>query len=259
MNLHFEEFGRGETVLFIQGVGCGGASWRPQIDVLQQRFHCVSFEVQELWFDSFITIDCAVKEVLGLLDHLGVKTAHLVGHSMGAVIAQEIGMAHPEKVKTLSLLCPFYRGKDAVSLSLGMLKHGFATTVGTKPMRRRAFACMVSAPQYIKNLGVERVVRELTSLLQRDLAEMPRYVRMQLKALSRNDSRILLDKLRSIRSLVIAGKYDPISNLCTVNHLSDAICANSRYTLANGSHALPIQNAAEVNRLLISHISNSSI
>jgi pimeloyl-ACP methyl ester carboxylesterase len=78
--------------------------------------------------------------VVGLMDALGIERAHIVGNSMGGRVAIEVGLAYPERVGALALLCPavaFVRREFALLVrllrpELGMLPHSFGRTVVEK-------------------------------------------------------------------------------------------------------------------------------
>jgi pimeloyl-ACP methyl ester carboxylesterase len=71
--------------------------------------------------------------MLGLMDELGISRAHIVGNSMGARIAIEIGLLEPERVRALGLLCPavawlrrgFHPIVRLLRPELGLVPHGF--------------------------------------------------------------------------------------------------------------------------------------
>jgi pimeloyl-ACP methyl ester carboxylesterase len=61
------------------------------------------------------------EDAKALMDAAGWNSAHVIGHSMGGVIAQQLALDCPKRVRSLSLLCTFARGKDAARL-----RHGFS-------------------------------------------------------------------------------------------------------------------------------------
>jgi pimeloyl-ACP methyl ester carboxylesterase len=63
-------------------------------------------------------------DTVALMDAQGWPWAHLIGHSMGGVIALEVALAARHRVRSLSLLCAFPWGRDATRLTPGMLWTG---------------------------------------------------------------------------------------------------------------------------------------
>ena len=133
--------GDGPGVLFIQGVGVVGEGWRPQVDALSRHFTCISFDNRgigaSLLEDGALSIDAMAGDAIAIMDAEGIDRFHVVGHSMGGVIAQAVALQAPTRVRTLSLLCTFARGRDATALSWPMLVMGLRTRIGTRAMRRR--------------------------------------------------------------------------------------------------------------------------
>jgi pimeloyl-ACP methyl ester carboxylesterase len=258
----YERVGVGEPMLFIQGVGCAGCTWKPQTDGLREQFDCLRFDNrgigQSRGETGQLTIEQMVKDAIGLLDALKIERTHVVGHSMGGVVAYELALRHPARVKSLALLCTFHRGKDVLAPTFALLKHGLLTNVGTLSMRRRAFARMVSSPSHIATLGIDAVVENLSDVFQRDLAKLPPVASRQLRALSRHDSTSKLHELATIPSMVIAGQHDPIGRPAGARRLAEAIQAKKLYILEEESHALPIQSPEKVNSMIETHAKQSS-
>ncbi len=83
--------------------------WFGWIPAIARRYTVISqdlrgFGASEVPDDSKpITVERLVEDALGLLDHLGVARAHVVGLSAGGYVGQRLAMAHPERVATLAL------------------------------------------------------------------------------------------------------------------------------------------------------------
>lgn len=232
-------------VLLVQGVGLAGRAWSPQVERLQRHYDCVTVDNRGLGGSTGDTtglrVETMVEDLRQLVESLGLRRVHLVGHSMGGVIAQEFALRHPGYVRSLVLMCTFSRGKDAVTPSLAMLGHGIATSVGTSQMRRRAFARMVMPRAYIAERGMNRVIDELETTFGRSLAEPPNVVRAQLRALSRHDSQARLAELGRIPTLVLCGTHDPIALPRYGRRLAEGIGTARFVEVADASHALPVQ------------------
>src|SRR5215813_6930463 len=92
--LYFELQGQGEPVLFIQGCGVAGSGWDPQVQELAGSFRCLTFDNRGMGRSVGATDKLSVKQMaadaLALLDAMGWDRAHVVGHSLGGVIAQQL-------------------------------------------------------------------------------------------------------------------------------------------------------------------------
>ncbi len=106
--LHYLRAGAGDPMLLIQGMSATHLAWgRPFLGELERSFECVIFDNRGMGLSGhaelpFTTADMA-GDAIGLLDALGIESAHVVGISMGGMIAQELALANPERVRTLTL------------------------------------------------------------------------------------------------------------------------------------------------------------
>ena len=153
-SIHVERAGLPDSdgvtpVLLIQGVGVAGSAWRPQLSALGSQFPLAVFDNRGIGKSPGRpgTIAEMGDDVLKVLNLLEWPTAHLVGHSLGGVIAQQAALLAPERVRSLSLLCSFANGAVVLRPSLPSLWLNLRTLIGTKEMRRRAFFEMVRDPK----------------------------------------------------------------------------------------------------------------
>src|SRR6185503_4034510 len=207
VDLHYELTGCGPPVLFIQGVGVVGEGWRPQVTGLKHNFRTLIFDNrgigQSLPCRGPISIEAMAVDARALLDAVGWESAHVVGHSMGGVIAQQLALDCPTRVRSLSLLCTFARGKDGGRLTPATLWMGLRTRLGSRRMRRRAFLQMLMPEEYLRTANEDELASRIGRLVGRDLSEQPPILLQQLRALGRHDSSPRLAELASIPSLLI--------------------------------------------------------
>src|SRR5262245_13053429 len=106
--------GNGPPVVLIQGVGVSGAAWQPQVEALSTNFSCLWLDNrgfgQSLPMAGLLTVELMAEDVLALMNAQGWKSAHIVGHSLGGLIALYIAKLAAPRVKSLSLLCTFPSG-----------------------------------------------------------------------------------------------------------------------------------------------------
>ena len=98
--------GSGETVLFLHGVGGGAHSWDRQIDGFSARFKAAAWDMPgygESPLNGGMTFPQLADALLALLDSQGWRKVHLVGHSMGGMVAQEFAVAHQDRLHSLTL------------------------------------------------------------------------------------------------------------------------------------------------------------
>ena len=112
-----EERGSGFPVLLVMGLGYGRWGWEPLIEPLAERYRVV-------WYDNRgvgesdkpegpYTVAQMAADAVQVLDEHGVDRAHVVGTSLGGMIAQEIALDHADRVEKLALICTTAGGADA--------------------------------------------------------------------------------------------------------------------------------------------------
>ncbi|MGN6276530.1 MAG: alpha/beta fold hydrolase [Solirubrobacterales bacterium] len=115
VELHYERSGSGEPLLLIQGMSGTHVSWgEPFRDLLEGEFDVVAFDNRGIGLsapiDGPFTIAEMAADTAGLMAALGLESAHVVGISMGGMIAQELALAHPERLRSLTLGCTYCGG-----------------------------------------------------------------------------------------------------------------------------------------------------
>ncbi|MGV1049284.1 MAG: alpha/beta fold hydrolase [Solirubrobacterales bacterium] len=113
--LHYERAGDGEPLLLIQGMTGTHMSWgRPFLSLLEPRFDCISFDHRGIGYSSPVdepfTIAELAADAAGLLDALGIESAHVLGISMGGMVAQDLALTYPERLRSLTLGCAYCGG-----------------------------------------------------------------------------------------------------------------------------------------------------
>jgi len=121
VSLYYEISGQGPPVILIQGIGVVGGCWRPQVEYLSKSSQTLFFDNRGIGksepCDGAITIGAMADDTRAIMDAVGWDSAHVVGHSMGGIIAQQFALDCPKRVRSLSLLCTFGRGKEGARLT----------------------------------------------------------------------------------------------------------------------------------------------
>jgi pimeloyl-ACP methyl ester carboxylesterase len=238
-------------------VGVIGEGWRPQCDGLGDRYTTIAFDNRGLGASTFgseaLTIEVMARDALAIMDAEKIERFHVVGHSMGGLIAQEIALLAPARVKSLALLCTFARGKQAARLSTDIVLIGLRTRIGTRAMRRNAFLELVMPPALLAASDRARLAETLRPLFGRDLAEQPPIIMKQLRATSKYDASGRLGQLEHLPALVASAELDRIALPAFGRELAAAIPGARFVELAGAGHGVPIHAADEVNALLAAH------
>lgn len=258
--IHYEVSGAGPPVLLIQGIGVIGEGWRPQILGLGDRYRLLSLDNRGIGQSTLtagakspLTIAAMAADALAVLDATGSESAHVVGHSMGGVIAQQVALLARSRVRSLSLLCTFAKGKDAVRMTPAVILRGLRMMVGTRRMRRQAFVEMVMPAAVRARVGRDQLAAELGLLFGRDLAEPPPILFRQVQAMGHSDLTARLGELGGIPTLVMSAAEDRVAFPRYGRALAAAIPGARYVELAAAGHGATIQCPAEVSELLAQH------
>ncbi len=111
IELYYDEKGSGDPLLLIMGLAADSTAWMFQVPDFAKRYRTVTFDNRGVGRSSKppgpYTIHLMADDAAALLDALDIRRAHVLGVSMGGMIAQELAIRHPERVRGLILACTF--------------------------------------------------------------------------------------------------------------------------------------------------------
>jgi len=122
MELHVARRGSGEPLLLIMGLAGTHVSWGdPFLSQLEDGFDCIAFDNRGIGFspkisEPFTLLDLA-DDAAGVLDRFELESAHVLGISMGGMIAQELALAHPQRIRSLTLGCTYSGGPGSALMA----------------------------------------------------------------------------------------------------------------------------------------------
>ena len=123
--VYYEEHGSGPPLVMIGGLGADTYLWSKQVPAFSALFRVVVFDNRGSGEsdkpDEPYSIPMFVADTVGLMRALGIERAHVVGASLGGLIAQELVLTHPEMVDRLVLVCTTSNGPRSVRPSLWAL------------------------------------------------------------------------------------------------------------------------------------------
>jgi 3-oxoadipate enol-lactonase len=107
LDIWTEQLGAGPDVLLIAGAGDPVEVWQYQLDGLAGRYRVTAFDNRGVGRTRMpedpVTVEAMADDAVGVLDALGIASAHVAGYSGGSVIAQELALRHPSRVRSLVL------------------------------------------------------------------------------------------------------------------------------------------------------------
>lgn len=109
--LRYSTAGTGEPVVLIHGLGLDASMWDLQWPALQKEFRAIRYDVRGFGDSTAPTGPYSHSDdLLGLLDFLNARPAHVIGLSMGGRVALRFALDHPGAVKSLTLIDPALEG-----------------------------------------------------------------------------------------------------------------------------------------------------
>jgi len=121
ISLYYEVHGKGEPLLLIMGYGSNSGHWFVILPGLASRFNVIIFDKRGTGRsdkpDIPYTAEMLTGDIIGLLDAIGIGATNVFGVSMGGMLAQELALRYPERVKKLVLGCTSCGGPHAIKSS----------------------------------------------------------------------------------------------------------------------------------------------
>ncbi len=113
IDIYYEERGSGEPLLLIMGITAPGSVWEKHVAHWAKSFRCILVDNRGVGKSDkppgpYSSMQMA-EDFIGVLDHLGLTSVKVSGVSMGSIIAQQLAIHYPERIKALVLMCPWAR------------------------------------------------------------------------------------------------------------------------------------------------------
>src|SRR4051794_14121345 len=244
--LYQEVHGDGEPLLCVAGLTCDTLVWIPQIHAFADAHRTVIFDNRDAGQSSMAEGDYEIadmaRDALALADHLELDTFHLLGVSMGGMIAQEIALAAPERVRTLTL---------AVSIASGgayarRTAEVWSTRVAQISHEQHVDELLLlnHSEAFFDNPDMVEFIR--TAMLNNPHPQPAEAFARQLGACSRHDTRDRLGSL-TMPVHVIGGEHDILLPVWKSRELAELIPGSKLTVLPGAPHGLTIERADEFN------------
>lgn len=251
-NLYYEVHGRGEPLVLVQGFAGGAQAWGLQVAAFKKRFRVITLDNRGVGRTGRspepYTIKTMADDVIGLLDHLVIDSANILGLSMGGMIAQEIAISYPLRVKKL-ILCSTFATRDPPRAG----PQGTPTPGPNADIRQMNFdALMTHMISSAYNVPFYRVLfLSLMKLARRSVDS--RGVFDQASALSAYST---LDRLSCVKAptLVMTGAEDRLVSPLHSDLLASRISNAKLVKVPGGSHAFFFEKAGRFNKEVLAFL-----
>ncbi len=251
INLFYEVRGTGVPLVLIAGLTADSQSWLPIVEHFASHFTTIVFDNRGVGrtgdgttpFDIRLMADDTVR----LMDHLGIAAAHILGHSMGGYIVQELAINYPRRVDKLVLAstaaATSERNKALFRNMLQARRGGMETELWI-----RNFLFWILTPERFDN-------KEFIGAVTAYAADNPypqtiEGLERQIQAVIDHDTRTRLGSIRA-ETLVLVGAHDLLARPGDVEMLCREIpSARPLVCLENCGHAIYMENPLQFVRTI---------
>lgn len=241
----------GPPLLLISGLGCDSQDWPETVPALADHFKVITFDNRAtgrsyIPAKPFTILDMA-DDVIKLLDSLDIPAAHIIGHSMGGYIAQQIAIDYPEYVNKLiiesSAPISSVRNNLLFRNFFNWRKEGMNLESWLE-----AWLFWLFTPKCFENN--EFISNYMKAALKYPYPQSTAGFNYQIEAISTFDVRTKLDKIKA-ETLIIEGKEDILILPSEAQTLTEGIARSSLLLIENAAHRVHTENIKAFNQSVL--------
>ena len=258
LDLFYEERGQGEPLVFLNGLSGDHLYWMGQLRTFGKSYRCIAVDNRDSGQSTYVAGPYAIKDVAedigGFLERLECAPAHVLGLSMGGMIALELAAAWPARVKSLVLVNTLARADDWFRSTL--------TTFGLIRRQVSDSAAFFDAllPWWVSHRFFEDSGR--TGWLRWLLRQNPYPQRLegclrQLQAMQQHDVGERLKRI-ACPTLIVAGEDDRIVPERYSALLQAGLGHATRVVLPGVGHAPPLEDAGRFHALVATFLAEEA-
>jgi len=250
VRMHLTEAGAGRPLVLLHGLGANADMMRAEIAALARSFRVIAPDLRghgRTDRPAGYTLADHVRDVTGLLDHLGLARADVMGVSMGSYVAQALAIAAPERVSKLVLVVS--KASGVTSSTARYLAEHAAEVAGLTPEQVRLWLGERMFAPHAPG-AVKRAFAEVTASQDRaGLTLNPRQLEAANRALEGFDFRPDLPRLR-VPALVVSGRYDILNPPDAGEEVARLIPGARFEVLEDSGHLATLEETARLTELV---------
>ncbi len=245
IELHYEVAGEGPPLLFLHGLGSSGEDWKRQAPAFTDRFRVITCDVRGHGASAKppgpYSVPLFAKDTAELLKHLAAAPAHVVGLSMGGMIAFQLAVNAPELVRSMTIV------NSGPAMILRTFKERFPITL--RFFIVRCFGLRAFAKQLVARLFPKPEQEDLRQEFASRIGQNDK--RAYLNSLRALVGWSVQDRIGEIRcpTLIISSDHDytPVSRK---EEYARLIPGAEVKVIADSWHAAPMDRPQDLNALL---------
>ena len=257
--LYYEVHGDGEALVLIMGIGYDSSLWLlQQVPVLARHFKVVIFDNRDVGrsaeADSPYTIGDMADDAAGLLAALQIERAHVLGLSMGALIAQELALRHERLVDRLILSGPDAAPARQAFHPIAVWNWVKSHDTSGATFAAQQFTWLFSA-SFLRNHGAVEQTLQLLSSNPHPVT--PAAYARQAQAYLTYDPTNRVSAIK-VATMVVVGEQDVLTPPWIAREVAHAIPGAQLKVIAGDgtSHLVPLERPEAFNRLVIDFLTH---
>lgn len=237
ISMYYELHGKGAPIVLVEGFASNHQTWEEYVEPLAKHFQVLVFDNRGCGQtdapEGAYSIEMLSKDAASLMDALKIKRAHMIGHSMGGSIIQQICFDYPEKIHKGILLAAFPKISKRTMLQMDVQGQLFGDGASAEALILNSFPWLYSN-EYLQNR--ENIKKSLRKVMNNPHHQTLTGYLSQAEALRNFDSSSYLTSIAS-PILIVSGGDDPLTPLeeCGIP-LSTKIPKAKLHVFENQSH-----------------------
>jgi 3-oxoadipate enol-lactonase len=244
--LHYSEAGKGDPVVLIHGLGFSGAAWAPIVNQLTNKHRVITIDNRCVGMtrapDGPFSISDMADDVVDLLVQVVNAPAHIVGFSMGGMIAQHLAGKHHRHVRSLALLSTTVR-PDARTAALAGLWRDMALGGAQQELLLLDQLLWCSQASFFDNPSA--VQQTVAQLMAQPAPQSPNDFVRQITACMEHDATLTVSSIRN-PTIVLVGPEERFFSIKEAQQLADMIPEARCKVLSAGAHNAWLEYPSEV-------------
>lgn len=254
VRIHSQITGRSDAapVMLIQGLGMNKNGWTLQRFAMATKFRTIAFDNRAAGRSTIptqsFTLEDMADDAIAVMDHHGVRDAHVVGASMGGAIAQIVAVKYPERVRSLTLACTACRNQPWRS---ELLRH-WADTAESRGIRQWADE---SVRWMVGPRSFRRLAPALSWLGPFATFRPTQGFSQQVAAILDTDDSLVAELARiTVPTLVVVGNQDILTPRADSEEIAERIPHAELVVISGAAHGLMVEHASTFNRIVVDFI-----